>query len=115
MVRSPDMRDSVCSGVTRGGRAGEVSAITTDTWRPSTSRRGVSAPSPRSSRGRDEQSSLLEGWGEGLSPRAHLYRGTCTPSPAAQEHGDLSPQAAGLSHMAQHFEEEAVVPARAFD
>jgi hypothetical protein len=28
---------------------------------------GSAAPSPRSSRGRDERSSFLEGWGEGLS------------------------------------------------
>src|SRR6185369_4066915 len=33
-------------------------------------KRRTTSPSPRSSRGRDERSSLLEGWGEGLPPRA---------------------------------------------
>src|SRR6266446_7916233 len=54
------------------------------------------APSPRSSRGRDERSSLLEGWGEGLSPRA-LQHTMCgdSPSPgfARARESDLSPQA----------------------
>src|SRR6266481_2413064 len=54
------------------------------------------APSPRTSRGRDERSSLLEGWGEGLSPRA-LQHTMCgdSPSPgfARARESDLSPQA----------------------
>src|SRR6266446_1708936 len=54
------------------------------------------APSPRTSRGRDERSSLLEGWGEGLSPRT-LQHTMCgdSPSPgfARARESDLSPQA----------------------
>jgi hypothetical protein len=42
-------------------------------------------------RGRDERSSLLEGWGEGLAPRIRT-RGE-SPSPAALVRVGLSPQA----------------------
>ncbi len=52
-----------------------------DAARRATERIVASAPSPRSSRGRDERSSLLEGWGEGRYPR--LPKRTHDPSPQA--------------------------------
>src|SRR5438552_3119648 len=65
MVRSPDIERFRFAEVTR--RDARCPFITTDraggdqTLRES----ARSTPSPRSSRGRDERSSLLEGWGEG--------------------------------------------------
>ncbi|NLS68972.1 hypothetical protein E3H11_08550 [Bradyrhizobium brasilense] len=57
-------------------------------------RRRSASPSPRPSRGRDERSSLLEGWGEGLFPRAMRSDGP-VPSPGSHltKRSDLSPQA----------------------
>ena len=43
-----------------------------DEFRLGRQRQPITSPSPRSSRGRDERSSLLEGWGEGLYRRARL-------------------------------------------
>src|SRR5450756_2043795 len=42
------------------------------------------SPSPRSSRGRDERSSLLEGWGEGLFPQAGPAESPPHPKPSAE-------------------------------
>ena len=50
-------------GYDQGGDAGELT-------------RGVTSPSPRSLRGRDERSSLLEGRGEELPPRKRRQHGT---------------------------------------
>src|SRR5207244_12467031 len=52
-------------------------------------------PSPRPSRGRDERSSLLEGWGEGLYPLAPVsIDRPVPPHPKfAIANFDLSPQA----------------------
>src|SRR5712691_9719662 len=46
-------------------------------------------------RGRDERSSLLEGWGEGLLSAEAGEGGVLggSPSPGSQERSDLSPQA----------------------
>src|SRR6185369_5040633 len=47
-------------------------------------KRRTTSPSPRSSRGRDERSSLLEGWGEGLPPRIpNIDARGVSPSPGA--------------------------------
>ena len=65
------------------------------------------APSPSLLRGRDERSSLLEGWGEGLSQRARLVESPPHPKFVLRSNFDLSPQAGRGEARARTIEKKA--------